>query len=82
MNAALADRLARAPEAALEVIVAARGGLDALYDALPEGVRVVHAYRLVDSLAIEATGAAIAALARHPAVGAIEAVRDVRAWDA
>lgn len=79
MDAELAAAAARRPDDRFAVIVTARGTLDALSGALPPGARIEHAYRLVASLAIEATGAEILALAAHPAVGAIEPVRDVAA---
>ena len=76
----LAERIAGQPDARLAVIVTARGAMDGLYAALPVEATVTHAYRLIGSLAIEAPGTAILALATHPDVAAIEAVRDVEAW--
>lgn len=80
MDPALAERIARAPDARIAVIVTARGALEDLVAALPAEASLAHAYRLIASVAIEAPGTAIALLADHPAVAAIEAVEDVQAW--
>lgn len=76
----LATRLASEPNSLIAVIVTGRGPIEDLTAALPPDTTVTHAYRLIQSLAIEATGATILALAAHPAVAAIEAVRGVEAW--
>lgn len=79
LDAELERALRRRPGERFAVIVTASGPIEALLEALPPGATIRHAYRLVASLALEAGGDEILALAAHPAVGAIEPVRDVAA---
>ena len=76
----LAARIAERPGDVVAVIVTSASTMAALEAALPSDVTIAHAYRLIRSLAIEARGTTILALAAHPDVAAIEAVRDVEAW--
>ena len=75
----LTGRLAGDPQAPLEVILTASGGLDEMLAQLPPEVRVDHTYRLTQSAAVTAPAGSLRRVAELAVVGAMEPVRDVQA---
>lgn len=67
------------PALEVEAILVSSAGLDGLLAALPPEVKVSHTYRLIGSVAVKASLAALRGLARLPAIARIESVRPVTA---
>ena len=63
------------PDLEVEAILVSSAGLDGLLAVLPTEVTVSHTYRLIGSVAVKASLAALRGLARLPAIARIESVR-------
>lgn len=81
MDPELWRTLGRDPGAEMEAILVSADGLEALLAELPAEVTVAHTYRLINSVAVRATAAAIRGLLRLPVIQRIEGVRPVAACE-
>lgn len=81
MDPELWRSLDRDPGAQMEAILVSADGLEALLAELPAEVTVAHTYRLINSVAVRATAAAIRGLLRLPVIQRIEGVRPVAACE-
>ena len=69
------------PAEEFEAILVSAAGLETLLAQLPAGVTVGHKYRLINSVSVRATAAAIRGLVRLPMIKRIEGVRPVAACE-
>lgn len=67
------------PAQEVEAILVSSAGLEGLLAVLPDEVTVSHTYRLIGSVAVKASLAALRGLSRLPAIARIESVRPVAA---